>query len=241
MSYQAPFETSDAEIAEFGPAEVVAVPTGLISAPEGRDASPVSVRMYFHVVVEDQFSRAATARAIFASGHHAEVYSDAAEFIEHAPEQGIVLCIEDGSGYSAALVEKMATIGLWLPVVGYANSLDCETIVDGIKAGVLDFVVGSLDSKRAQDRLRKSYVQGQAIQSARHRQTCAKRAIAALSNRESEVLHRVSSGLSNKEIARQLDISPRTVEIHRMKMMAKLGVKSSAEAIRLQLEAAGVA
>jgi DNA-binding CsgD family transcriptional regulator len=60
--------------------------------------------------------------------------------------------------------------------------------------------------------------------------------IASLSTREREVLHWLAEGSSNKNIARELDISPRTVEIHRANMMAKLGAKHAAEAVRLRIE-----
>jgi DNA-binding CsgD family transcriptional regulator len=62
----------------------------------------------------------------------------------------------------------------------------------------------------------------------------AQRRIATLSRRERQVLDWLAQGSSNKLIARALDISPRTVEIHRANMMDKLGVQHSAEAVRLQ-------
>jgi DNA-binding NarL/FixJ family response regulator len=55
--------------------------------------------------------------------------------------------------------------------------------------------------------------------------------------REREVLERLTKGYSNKAIARELEISPRTVEIHRMKMMGKLGARHAADAVRCSLEA----
>jgi FixJ family two-component response regulator len=61
--------------------------------------------------------------------------------------------------------------------------------------------------------------------------------ISTLSTREREVLDWLAEGSSNKAIARELDISPRTVEIHRANMMNKLGVRHAAEAVRLRLEA----
>ena len=60
--------------------------------------------------------------------------------------------------------------------------------------------------------------------------------MADLSPREREVLDWLTRGCSNKVIARELTISPRTVEIHRANMMSKLGARHSAEAIRLRLE-----
>ena len=72
---------------------------------------------------------------------------------------------------------------------------------------------------------------------ARRRLIDARRRIDQLSKREREVLDWLSEGCSNKAIARELEISPRTVEIHRANMMDKLGAGHAAEAVRLRLEA----
>jgi FixJ family two-component response regulator len=61
-----------------------------------------------------------------------------------------------------------------------------------------------------------------------------------LSLREREVLDRLADGGSNKTIARDLAISPRTIEIHRMKIMGKLGACHAAEAIRIPIDASSL-
>ncbi len=61
--------------------------------------------------------------------------------------------------------------------------------------------------------------------------------VAALSHREGEVLSLLSNGCSNKEIARELEISPRTVEIHRANMMRKLKAHHASDAVRVWFEA----
>ena len=57
-----------------------------------------------------------------------------------------------------------------------------------------------------------------------------------LTNREHQILHLASSGCSNNEIARRLTISPRTVEVHRAKMMSKLGIRNQSELIRFAIQ-----
>src|SRR5690606_33545958 len=71
----------------------------------------------------------------------------------------------------------------------------------------------------------------------RRREVEARRSVALLSRREREVLELLSEGCSNKEIARRLEISPRTVEIHRGNMMTKLHAGHAADAVRLRLDA----
>ena len=73
---------------------------------------------------------------------------------------------------------------------------------------------------------------------ATHRQAVEARSkLSLLTQRETEVLDLLVAGSSNKQIARDLEISPRTVEIHRANMMAKLGANHAADAVRLRLEA----
>jgi two-component system response regulator FixJ len=93
-----------------------------------------------------------------------------------------------------------------------------------------------LDARRFADSLAQVVSEMTHHGLARRRMIKARTRIANLSTREREVLHWLAEGSSNKAIARELDISPRTFEIHRANMMAKLGAKHAAEAVRLRLE-----
>ena len=110
-------------------------------------------------------------------------------------------------------------------------------VVEAIQAGALDF----LQLPLTEDELRRmiAHVHSDAGRhaEARRRLIDARRRIGTLSRREREVLDWLSEGCSNKAIARELEISPRTVEIHRANMMDKLGANHAAEAVRLRLEA----
>ena len=204
------------------------------------DGAKAFERLHIHVVVENQLERASTARSIFAMGHHAEVYSDVHELCMHAPEKGIIMSREDGTGSVQALLGALQSHGLWMPVVGFAEAISCDVIVEGVKSGVLDYYVGDWQPSSVSAKLKKAAHDGMVLTMARQRQTRAKMSIAMLSPRESEVLTHLAAGHSNKEMARLMAISPRTVEIHRMKMMGKLGAKTSADAIRFKLEAVGM-
>lgn len=194
-------------------------------------------RIFVHVIAAEQTDRAVLARMIFSAGHHAEIYSDALELISHRPADGVVIIDDSAAGGSLDLLDAMADAGIWLPVIGFGKHLDYDTIIAGTKAGVTDYFIGDFDKAVLLRKLETAYLSGQVVRECRMRRAKARLLIAGLSAREREVVDLLATGFSNKEMARQLSISPRTIEIHRMKMMSKLGAKTSAEAIRLRLEA----
>ncbi len=182
--------------------------------------------------------RAELARIAFALGYHAEVYADLAELTDHLPETGILVVHDDPPLADAPqIIHKLAARGLWLPVIALAASPQPARIVAAMKAGALDYLSLPLDEQRFGRALTQIATEAGAFFDARRRMTEARARISVLSAREREVLDLLSRGSSNKTIARELGISPRTVEIHRANMMSKLGANHSAEAVRLQIEA----
>ncbi|TCD06920.1 helix-turn-helix transcriptional regulator [Erythrobacteraceae bacterium CFH 75059] len=197
-----------------------------------------------HIIALSHQVRAAVARTGYALGHHCEVYADAAELAEREPQHGIVLCAETpdpdgggGAGLAAAAVAALTRAGCWLPVIALDADPQTNRVVAAVKKGVLDYLPLPLDAARLSDSLARISADVAAHGEAQRQAVAAARRMADLSRREREVLDWLTRGCSNKAIARQLTISPRTVEIHRAKMMTKLGARHAAEAIRLRLEA----
>ena len=107
--------------------------------------------------------------------------------------------------------------------------------VEAMRAGAVDFIEKPFDDeliieaiRRAAGRLETSVVEQQVIDDVKAR-------LETLSERERQVLSAVVAGLPNKSIAYDLDISPRTVEVHRANVMAKMGAKSLPELVRMAL------
>ena len=198
----------------------------------------MSERQIIHFIDADTRVRAELARAAFSLGHHAEVYADLVEICEHPPQRGIVV-VRDyfESGGIEAAVELFARCGIWLPLVAMEYSPTTSRVVAAVKAGALDYLSLPLVPERLADMLERIDEEAQAHSEARRRIIDARNRIGNLSAREREVLDWLAQGSSNKAIARELQISPRTVEIHRANMMSKLGAAHAAEAVRLRLEA----
>lgn len=195
-------------------------------------------RLTLHCIDPDSRARAELSREAFALGHHAEVYGSIGELADHCPTDGIVLARDDPQeGGIAGFIAALAGYGIWLPVVATDPHPTTSRIVSAIKGGALDYLPLPVDTGRFAAMLERIAEEVAGRIADRRRMVEARGRIAALSNREREVLEWLAEGSSNKAIARELAISPRTVEIHRANMMNKLGARHAAEAVRLRLEA----
>ena len=109
--------------------------------------------------------------------------------------------------------------------------------VEAMKAGALDFVEKPCEPAKLLGIVDAAFAVLEQADAAARRARAARAKLSALSPRESNVLDRLMSGQANKTIAEELDLSPRTVEIHRAKLLGKLGVRSVPEAMRLAFAA----
>ncbi|MEE4153627.1 MAG: LuxR C-terminal-related transcriptional regulator [Erythrobacter sp.] len=191
-----------------------------------------------HFIDSSSRHRAELARIGFSLGHHSEVYGDLMELSVHPPREGIIVARDTAEeGGVAVILERLSRLGIWLPLIAVDVQPRPGRIVEAIKSGALDYLSLPLDPDRFARCLARIEKEAEVFGQARRRMIEARDRISSLSQREREVLDWLAEGSSNKVIARELDISPRTVEIHRANMMTKLGARHAAEAVRLKLEA----
>lgn len=194
-------------------------------------------RSVLHFIERDTQIRAELFKLGISLGYHCEIYTDFAELAAHPPRSGIIILRdspEDG-GIGMA-IDRLLGLGIWLPVIAMDFQPTPAKVVQAIKEGALDYLTLPLNGDRLVSCLSRIKDEAAHASAVRRRAVLSRERIATLSGREREVLQALADGGSNKEIARQLQISPRTVEIHRANMMSKLGARHSADAIRMRLE-----
>lgn len=191
-----------------------------------------------HVVEQSVGLRAELAKSIYALGHHCELYADLSEIAAHKPQSGVILVGEDTlAGGIATFLDDLLELGIWLPVVGMDTKPDTEQVVQALKEGALDYLALPVGAAPLDRMLKRIQAIAYDVAENRRRVLEARQLLESLSAREREVLDLLTLGSSNKSIARELNISPRTVEIHRANMMMKLKARHPAEVVRVKLAA----
>lgn len=129
------------------------------------------------------------------------------------------------------LIER--ELHLAMPVIFLTGHADVSTAVDAVKRGAFDFCEKPCSDNALVDRVEQALAQSQAVLQT-HRQEGRLQALQAeLTERERRVMALVVEGLPNKLIADRLDISVRTVEVHRARVFDKMEVKSAVELVNL--------
>ncbi len=129
------------------------------------------------------------------------------------------------------LVARGATATL--PVIFLTGHADVPTAVDAVKRGAFDFCEKPFSDNALVDRIEQALAQSAArLEEVRQREQVRQR-LGELTERERDVMRLVVEGIPNKLIADQLDISVRTVEVHRARVFDKMQVKSAVELANL--------
>jgi two-component system response regulator DctR len=134
-----------------------------------------------------------------------------------------------------ALFEQVVERGFTelLPVIFLTGHGDVATAVAAVKRGAFDFVEKPFSDNALVDRIEQALQRSEAALARRTDKRRIERALAELTEREREVMNLVVEGRPNKLIADALDISVRTVEVHRARVFEKMNVKSAVELANL--------
>ena len=134
-----------------------------------------------------------------------------------------------------ALFEQLLSNGMahaW-PVIFLTGHADVPTAVDSVKRGAFDFCEKPFSDNALVDRVEQALQRSASTLESFKAKQSRQHNLAELTERESDVIRLVVEGLPNKLIADQLDISVRTVEVHRARVFDKMAVKSAVELANL--------
>lgn len=194
-------------------------------------------RAMVHVVDDDASFLTSIGRLLKASGYEVATYSAAAELLRQLPDGGrpgcILLDVRLPGLSGPELQARLAESGCALPIVFLTGHGDIPTSVRAIKAGAEDFLTKPVAADELVDAIERAISSFMASREHGIGTASARARARRLTPRERQVFERVARGLMNKEIARELGTSERTIKAHRQKVMEKMAVHSLAELVVL--------
>lgn len=192
------------------------------------------------IVDDDEAVRDSLQILLETEGFRTEVFASALAFLDAraAERPGCLLAdvrMPDMSGLE--LQEKLVERRLDLPVIIITGHGDVPMAVRAMKAGAVDFIEKPFSDTTMLDAVRRALATVGRAESDRALAADAVARLETLTPRERQVLEHLVMGQPNKIIAFELDISPRTVEIHRARVMEKMQAQSLSHLVRLALAA----
>jgi two-component system response regulator FixJ len=197
-----------------------------------------------HVVDDDESAREALAFLLEAADFTVVSHASALALLDALPLDGAGCVITDmrmPDMTGLELVRELNARGARVPILMITGHGDIPLAVEAMRAGVVDFIEKPFGEARILDALARALEVGPppAMAQASDEATLVRQRLETLSERERQVLDGVVDGHPNKVIARDLGISPRTVEIYRAKLMAKMQADNLAALVRMTLSTRG--
>lgn len=196
---------------------------------------------HIHLILPDPVERAACFRVLAAGGGRVvRSFASADAWVEAEGDDlsGILLFRwrQPGRIDGAALLDRIAGRPAIVAFVA-AERLNIAEARVILRGGVRDLLPGPLDPRLVRRTIDAALADWRAAQDMLASRREAEARLAALTPRERDILDAIAAGLGNKAIARRLDLSPRTVEVHRANIMRRAGTGNVAELLRLQFTA----
>jgi two-component system, LuxR family, response regulator FixJ len=191
-----------------------------------------------HVIDDDEAVRQSLAFLLAASGYPVRIYHSAVAFLDAltATQPGCVLTDVRMPGMSGLdLQRELITRRVVLPVIVMTGHGDVALAVEAMKAGAVDFVEKPFSGDLILGAIRAALDRHTRIAAQNDFVAAAAARLETLTPREREVLDGLVAGLPNKTIAYDLNISARTVEVHRANLMTKMGATSLPALVRIIL------
>ena len=193
-----------------------------------------------HVIDDDEASRQSLAFLLESAQIGVRTYASAAMFLDLVSSTRASCVVTDVRmpGMSGIeLLRRLKELGIEVPVIVITGHGDVPLAVEAMKIGAADFLEKPFDDEVLLASVRSALRQRDGENKRRRERVEIDARLAALSNRERDVLTGLVAGRANKQIAYDLGISPRTVEIYRANLMNKMHAGSLSELVRMALVA----
>ena len=199
----------------------------------------MSIEPIVYVVDDDLSVQRVLERILTSAGWRVQMYESGPAFLDaFDPDRPgcLILDLRMPRMNGLTVQEKLMTRGLTLPIIFLTAFGDVPTAVQAIQAGAVDFLEKPFSNQQLIRLVEQALEQDARFRAQRQRRAEREARLAHLTPREREVLDLIVAGDTNKEIAAQLGIGLRTVEMHRQQVMRKLGARSAVDLMHLLYE-----
>ena len=197
-------------------------------------------RKLIHIVDDEDAIRRSASFLLKTSGYAVETWPSGVAFLKevrHVEPGCILLDVRMPEMDGLEVQQWLAESGVTMPVIILTGHGDISIAVRAMKAGAVDFLEKPFEKASLLGSIETAFKKVAATDGKTLLAAEAEVILGALTPRERDVLEGLAQGLPNKTIAYDLNISPRTVEVHRANLMTKLDVRSLSDALRIAFAA----
>lgn len=194
-------------------------------------------RATIYVVDDDPSVRKGLRRLLKSAGYGVESFASAEDFLvldkcDNGPAC-LILDLQMSGMNGLALQEEITSQNRIMPIIFVTAHGDIPSSVKAIKNGAVDFLSKPFDDEKLFDAVEEALIKAAKARAVLEEKEGIRQRLDTLTAREYEILTYVIAGLLNKQTAYTLEISEKTVKIHRARIMEKMGVDSVAQLVRL--------
>jgi two-component system, LuxR family, response regulator FixJ len=192
------------------------------------------------IVDDDAAFRDSIRMLLESSGYAVQVFASAPSFLSDGNMEGgcVIADIRMPGMSGLELQEELIRRRASIPVIIITGHGDVPIAVRAMRAGAADFIEKPFDNERILESVSRALEAGYHARNRAVEANKARELLALLTQREQEVLDQLVKGHANKVAAHKLGISPRTIEIHRARIMDKLAARNLSDIVRISLSAA---
>lgn len=190
------------------------------------------------IIDDDAAVRDALGLSLGVRGYRTAIFADAESFLQayQSDWRGCILIDIRMPGMDGlALQKRLLELGCALPVIVMTGHGDVGSAREAFKSRALDFLEKPLDQSKLIAAIDDALLRNETVQQAAETEHAFAALLATLTPREREVMEMIVAGRHNRDIADEMGISARTVEVHKARVMQKLKVDSIAQLVRLSL------